>query len=468
MKSNNKFNNIRIHFIGIGGIGMSGIAELMFDLGYKIQGSDININSNISRLKKRGIIFYKGHNKANIKEINAAVFSSAIKKNNPELLECKRLKIPIVSRADMLGELMKFKKSIAIAGSHGKTTTTSLVGSMLDRGKFDPTIINGGIINSYSKNNRFGLSEWMVVEADESDGSFLRLPHQINIITNLDSEHLDFYKSKENLNNAFLNFINNIPFYGYSILCIESENLKKLSKKIKTRNIITYSINQKDSDVIIKTIKKNKKNTEFTLVFNKKIIKDFNKKIIFKSTLLGEHNILNATGAIIASLLVKVSISSIKKALVNFQGVKRRFTFLGKLGKAYIYDDYAHHPSEIRASFEIAKQISEKKIIVVFQPHRYSRTNYLYDDFIKILKKIKYLFILDIYPAGEKPIKKINSYNIVKQLNKTNKNVFYLKDIKLIRNKLNPYLNENNSIIFMGAGSITYLANSLFDKKNDK
>ena len=244
MKIKNELKKTKIHFVGIGGIGMSGIAELMFDLGYDIQGSDIVTNTNIKRLKKRGIKFFKGHKKSNIRKISAAVYSSAIKKNNPELLECTRLSIPLISRADMLAELMKFKKAIAVAGSHGKTTTTSLVGSMFDKANFDPTIVNGGIINSFSKNNRYGKGEWMIVEADESDGSFLRLPHQINIVTNLDLEHMDYYKSKDNLIRAFINFINNLPFYGYSILCIDNKNLKKISYKIKTRKIITYAKNQ--------------------------------------------------------------------------------------------------------------------------------------------------------------------------------------------------------------------------------
>ena len=225
MNDNNISKKIKIHFVGIGGIGMSGIAELMHDLGYAIQGSDISMSANIKRLQKRGIKFFKGHNKKNINNMSAVVFSSAIKKNNPELLECEKLSIPLISRADMLAELMKFKKSIAVAGSHGKTTTTSLVGAMFDKAEFDPTIVNGGVINSYSKNNRFGKGEWMIVEADESDGSFLRLPHQINIVTNIDLEHLDYYKTKQNIILAFKNFINNLPFYGYSIVCIDNLNL---------------------------------------------------------------------------------------------------------------------------------------------------------------------------------------------------------------------------------------------------
>ena len=227
----NKLNKIKIHFVGIGGIGMSGIAELMFDLGYNVQGSDISLNTNIKRLKKRGIKIYNTHKKNNIHNMSAIVISSAIKINNPELQECRRLSIPVITRADMLGELMKLKRSIAIAGSHGKTTTTSLVGSIFDNAKFDPTIVNGGIINSYSNNNRYGKSDWMIVEADESDGSFLRLPHEINIITNIDIEHLDYYKSSQNLFLAFEKFINNLPFYGYSVICTENINTQKIYKR---------------------------------------------------------------------------------------------------------------------------------------------------------------------------------------------------------------------------------------------
>ena len=464
---NKKFNKITIHFIGIGGIGMSGIAEVMFDLGYNIQGSDISTNINTERLKKKGIKFFSCHRKSNIKstkKISAIVYSSAISKNNPELKEAERLSIPITSRADMLAELMKFKKSIAVAGSHGKTTTTSLVGSIFDQANFDPTIVNGGIINSYSKNNRLGKGEWMIVEADESDGSFLRLPHQINIITNLDLEHLDFYKTKENLINSFYKFISNIPFYGYSIICTDSLNLRKLSKIIKTRNIITYSKNDKNSDIKILSIDKNKNFSEFKILVKKNIIDNIEGELIFKTNLLGNHNILNATGAIIASLLAKVPINKIKKSLKEFQGVKRRFTFLGKINKCSIYDDYAHHPTEINASYEIAKQITDKKIIVIFQPHRFTRTNYLYKDFIKSLSKIDTLFILDIYPAGEKPIKNINSMNLVNKINKINKNVFFFFYKTNLKKILNPYFEESNTIIFMGAGSITYMAHNLFKK----
>ena len=464
MKINNQLKKIKIHFVGIGGIGMSGIAELMLDLGYEIQGSDININSNIRRLKKKGIKFFKGHDKNNIKKISAIVFSSAIKKNNPELLECEKLSIPIISRADMLAELMKYKKSIAIAGSHGKTTTTSLVGSIFFQGGLDPTIINGGVINSLSKNNRLGKSEWMIVEADESDGSFLRLPHQINIITNIDLEHLDYYKSKKNLLLAFKNFINNLPFYGYSIICTDNVNLRKLFQTIKTRKIITYSRNQ-DSDIKINSILRNQQNTDFSLYIKKGIFKKVHGTYNFRTTLLGDHNILNAAGAIAASLIAGVPMNQISTSLNKFEGVKRRFSFLGKIKNASIYDDYAHHPTEIKASYQIAKQISREKIIVIFQPHRYSRTKILQNDFIKVLKTIDILFLLDIYPAGEKPIRDVNSKILVSKLKKMNTNTFYLKNQKQIRSYLQAYFDKDNTIVFMGAGSITHIAHNLFEKK---
>ena len=463
MKKINQFNKFKIHFIGIGGVGMSGIAEVMLDLGYRVQGSDVNLNSNIERLKKRGIKFFKGHNKTNIKNVSAIVFSSAIPKDNEEILESERLSIPLISRADMLAELMKSKKSIAVAGSHGKTTTTSLVGSMFDNANFDPTIVNGGIINSYSKNNRVGKGDWMIVEADESDGSFLRLPHQINIITNIDLEHLDYYKSKKNLITAFVNFINNLPFYGYSIMCIDNLNLKKLSKNIYNRNIISYSKNQ-DSDVKILTIIRSQNNTKFSLYFKKGCIENISGKFNFTTTLLGDHNVLNSTAAIIAALIANVPIKNIQDSLSSFQGVKRRFSFLGKIDKASIYDDYAHHPSEIKASYEIAKQISKKNIIIIFQPHRFTRTSILLNDFIKILKKIKILYVLDIYSAGEKPIKGISSKNLVNKLKNNNKNIYYVKSEKNLDLILKPYFEDDNAIVFMGAGSITHMAQNLFIK----
>ncbi len=449
-------NKIKIHFIGISGIGMSGIAELMQDQGYRIQGSDEILNENSKRLKKKGIKFFLGHNKSNIKSVDAVVFSSAIKKNNSEIIEAIKKKIPILSRADMLAELMKKKKAIAIAGSHGKTTTTSLVGNILNQGDLDPTIVNGGIINSLSKNNRYGKGDWMVVEADESDGSFLKLPHQISIITNLDVEHLDFYKTKENLIQSFENFINMLPFYGTSIVCLDDINLKSLIKKNRTRNIITYSIKNKNADVLIYNIIKNQTSTSFKLkIKNNKIINLSNYKFTLNS--IGNHNTLNATASIIASKLVGVKNIYINRALKNYRGVKRRFTYLGKKNLARIYDDYAHHPTEIAATLEAANNL-KSNIIVVFQPHRYTRTKILMNEFVDVLSKINNLIILDTYSAGEKIVKGAKSVDIHKRLLKINKNSVYINKISDLKKFLSNYTIKNNTIIFMGAGSISGIA----------
>ncbi len=447
--------NSKIHFIGISGIGMSGIAELMLDKGYSIQGSDISENDNTKRLKKKGIKFFLGHNKKNIKYAHVVVYSSAIKKNNPEIREAYIKKVPVLSRADMLSELMKNKKSIAIAGSHGKTTTTSLVGNIFNEAGLDPTIVNGGIINSFSNNNRYGKGEWMIVEADESDGTFLKLPHQISIITNLDIEHMDFYKSKKNLINAFEKFINLLPFYGTTIMCYDDKNLKLLINKIKTRNILTYSIKNKKADVLIFDIIQNKLKTSFKLKINNKIIHNSNYK--FTINAIGNHNILNATASIVAAKLNGIKNKDINNALKNYVGVKRRFSFIGKKNKSFVYDDYAHHPTEIAATLSAAKSL-KNKVIVVFQPHRYSRTKILIGEFIKVLSKVDHLFLLETYSAGEKIIKGATSKDIYSKILKKNKNTKYLKNIGNLNKLMKPHTMNQNTIVFMGAGSISSIA----------
>ncbi len=447
--------NSKIHFIGISGIGMSGIAELMLDKGYSIQGSDISVNDNTKRLKKKGIKFFLGHNKKNIKYADAVVYSSAIKKNNPEIREAYIKKIPLLTRADMLSELMKNKKSIAIAGSHGKTTTTSLVGNIFNEAGLDPTIVNGGIINSFSNNNRYGKGEWMIVEADESDGTFLKLPHQISIITNLDVEHMDFYKSKKNLINAFEKFINLLPFYGTTIMCYDDKNLKLLINKIKTRNILTYSIKNKKADVLIFDIIQNKLKTSFKLKINHKIIHSSNYK--FTINAIGNHNILNATASIVAAKLNGIKNRDINRALRNYVGVKRRFSFIGKKNKSFVYDDYAHHPTEIAATLSAAKSL-KNKVIVVYQPHRYTRTKTLIREFIKVLSKVDYLFLLETYSAGEKIIKGATSKDIFSKILKKNKNTTYLKNISDLNKLMKPHTLNQNTIVFMGAGSISSIA----------
>ena len=451
-----------IHFIGIGGIGMSGIAELMQNQGYVVQGSDISSNNNVRRLEKKKIKIFLNHKSSNLKNVSAVIYSSAIKKNNPEFVASKKLSIPLVSRADMLAELMRHKLSVAVAGSHGKTTTTSLIGSILEKGKKDPTIVIGGIVNSMLNNNRLGLGKWMVVEADESDGSFLRLPHDINIITNIDQEHLDYYKNMKNLISAFKKFATNIPFYGATIICLEDHNSKKLAEKINTRNVITYGINKINADLNIVKITTKKVDSVFLLKVKESKFKKYSGTYKFTLKLFGKHNILNAVASIGVGLLLRLPIYQIKNALKNYQGVKRRFTYLGKIKNASIYDDYAHHPTEIQATLEIAKHISQNKIIVIFQPHRYSRTKSLYSDFVKVLIKADYLFISDIYSAGEKPIKGINALKLVRDISqKGAKKVYYLNNLNNLHSSLSPFYEKKNLIIFMGAGSISQSANDL-------
>ena len=452
---NNK--KIKIYFVGIGGIGMSGIAELMHEIGYTVLGSDKIENDNVKRLKKIGINVKIGHKKKNVRKVNAVVFSSAINQKNPEIQEAKNKHIPIVSRADMLSDLMKNKKCIAVAGSHGKTTTTSLVGNILESGKLDPTIVNGGIINSLSKNNKFGKGKWMVVEADESDGSFLKLPHEISIITNLDIEHLDYYKTPKKLYSSFEKFIMNLPFYGISIVNEDDKNLKKIIQKNDTRKIVTFSLKNKKSNVFVNKIYFDNQYSYFTLNLNLSDDK-LSKSYSYKLKAIGLHNIYNATASIIAGLLVGVKNSFIKDALKNYIGVKRRFTHLGKVNLANIYDDYAHHPTEIAATLLGAKHIN-KNIIVVFQPHRYSRTKVLFNDFIKTLSKINKLYLLDTYSAGEKILKGFETKNIFMELKKKNRKVEYMSN-KNLNSIIYNETKKNNIIIFMGAGSISKIAHN--------
>lgn len=444
-----------IHFIGIGGIGMSGIAELMHDLGYLVQGSDIKKSSNVNRLLNRKIKVFIGHKKNNIKGVNLLVSSSAIGSNNIEIKSAINKRLPVVSRAEMLGELMRFKRGIAVAGSHGKTTTTSILGSILQQAKLDPTIVNGGIINSLSTNSRMGKGEWMIAEADESDGSFLLLPNEINIITNIDNEHIDYYKNIKSLFKSFKKFSSNIPFYGSSIICLEDDNSRKLANQITTRNIITYGINKKVADLNITSINYKNKKSYFNLILSSKVIKRKKRNFRFSLNQLGKHNVLNASAAILASLKIGIKIPYIQKALLDFKGVDRRFTFIGKINNTPVYDDYAHHPKEIKASIEIARMLCKGKIILIFQPHRYSRTNFLFDDFIKILKNIDIVVLGKIYSAGEKKIYNLDK-KLFKILKKTSKkNILRIDKQSELQKIIKPYFNKNNLIIFMGAGSIT-------------
>lgn len=450
-----------IHFIGIGGIGMSGIAEILFNLGYKISGSDITKSSNVDRLKKIGIKIFIGQKAKNINDVSIIVISSAIKEDNIELVAGALNKIPIVRRADMLAELMRFKKSISVGGSHGKTTTTSLISSLLEGAKFDPTVVNGGIIEAYGTNARLGKSDWMVVEADESDGTFIKLPSTYVVITNIDREHIDFYKTFDNLNRAFRNFVENIPFYGVAFICIDSPDAENLCKDIKYRKVITYGFNKK-ADLTVSNIKIIDYITYFDITVNKSHLskKRFIKNIAI--SLPGEHNIRNALAAISVALELGIKEQVIKNSLLNFKGVERRFSFVGSVNNIKIIDDYAHHPTEIKNTLKAAKLLCRGKLIVVFEPHRYSRIIDLYDDFINSFSDADFLYVTKIYSAGEKKIKEINEKIIVSSIRKTgHKNVYYFKDENYMENELSKIALNNDFIIFLGAGSISKKARSM-------
>ena len=453
-----------IHFIGIGGIGMSGIAEVLFSQGYEIQGSDLLNNSNTKRLKKKGIKIFLGHSPKNLKGVNIVVISSAIKNNNPELRFAKKNKILIYKRSDMLAALMKYNESIAVTGSHGKTTTTSLISSVLESASFDPTTIIGGIVNQYKSTTRIGKSNWMVVEADESDGSLIDLFPKIAVLTNINKEHMDFYKSYSNLKKYFFYFINNIPFDGVVIYCNDNLDLKKVLIKSKKKNKISYGLN-KDSDVRATNISINEKGSFFDINIKKTNLlkKETIKKI--KLNVLGKHNIQNSLAAVTVAKSLNISTNKIKNAFNKFKGVKRRFTLVSNFKGIKIVDDYAHHPEEIKATLELARNLKPNKIIVIFQPHRYSRFKNLYLDFKKVLKNCDQLYVADVYSAGEKKIKNISKEKFVFEMNKIKKN--FAKSLNNINYLPEIILNEADKgdiVIFIGAGDISKWVNDLPSK----
>ncbi len=444
-----------IHFIGIGGIGMSGLAQVMQTMGFKIQGSDQNKNKSTSNCLKSGIKIYLGHAKKNIKNATIIVKSSAIKKNNVEIKYAKKRKIPIYTRAEVLADVVSLKKNIIITGSHGKTTTTSLVAKILSDQKLDPTVINGGVINSFRNNAKLGKGEWAILEADESDGSFLKLPINYSIVTNIDIEHLDFYKNYKNLENAFIRFIEKTPPTGKSLICIDDDKIKKILTRIRNKNILTYGFH-KNANYRITNAKYKVNYSLFDLHYKdlnkkKKIIKNINLKLI------GEHNILNASAAIAVCLNLGVKIEIIKKALKNFSGVQRRMTKIFTKGKNDFYDDYAHHPTEISAILNgVRKVYNNRKILTVFEPHRYSRVTTLKDNFSKSFTKSDLVLICPIYAAGEKKKLNFNLNNFAKLISKNSKTqVVIVKNHKELTNFFKRNLISNEIIIGMGAGLVS-------------
>ena len=446
-----------IHFIGIGGIGMSGIAEILVNLGYSVQGSDIKKTHITERLSALSVKIFYDHDKENVSNCSVVVISSAIKNENIELSFAKQLGIPIVSRAEMLAELMRMKLNIVVAGSHGKTTTTSLVASIAEAGNLDPTVINGGVIKAYGSNARLGEGDWMVVEADESDGSFNKLPVTIAIVTNIDKEHLDYYGSFPNLKQAFERFISSVPFYGIAICCIDDKNVAKVISHVKDRKIITYGFSE-NADITIRNISVDEKGTRFDL--DDKITNIYLRD--FHLPMIGQHNALNACAAILAASNLSIPLKFIKDALGKFEGVARRFTRIGFFNGATIIDDYAHHPAEIKAVISAAKEIATRRIIVVHQPHRFSRLKSLFTDFSKCFRDADIVGITPVFAAGEPQISGFDSKTLINSVTRSGmQKVEYVENEVSFSRFLRNNCNKGDIFLTLGAGSITSWVNNL-------
>ena len=444
-----------IHFVGIGGIGMSGLSLIMKGKGFKVQGSDLSLNKNVERLKKEKIKIFIGQKKQNLKDATIVVVSSAIKKNNPEIIEAKRKNLPIIKRGKMLAHIVSLMKNIVVVGSHGKTTTTSLITSIFQTTKIDPTIINGGVINSINNTAKLGKSDWSILEADESDGSFIHIPPTYSIITNIDREHMDFYKSMEDLKKYFIEFIEKVPSFGKSFICLDDKINNELVKRLKGKNFYTYGVNSK-SNFLIKNIKRSMKFSEFDLQVNL----PNKKKVIIKKIripLLGIHNIRNSVAAAAVAITVGISVSDIKKGLLKFKGVQRRFNKIFTYNGVDFFDDYAHHPTEIKVVLEgVNKVYEEYDKICVFQPHRISRLKDLKNEFSFAFKDADTVILCPIYAAGEKIKLGFNYLNFAKQLIKNSKvKLFLVKDNIQLAKFLKKNIYGKKIVIGMGAGSIS-------------
>ncbi len=444
-----------IHFVGIGGIGMSGLAQIMKNMGFRIQGSDLSKNKNTNSCSKAGIKVFLGHSKKNVKNCSILVRSSAIKNNNIEIKYARAKKIPVYSRAEVLADVVSLKKNILVTGSHGKTTTTSLVSKILTDQKLDPTIINGGVINSFKSNAKLGKGDWAILEADESDGSFLKLPINYSIVTNIDSEHIDYYKSFKNLENSFIKFIEKTPPTGKSIVCIDDNNIKKILRKLKNKNIITYGEN-KNSNYQISNIRYRIDYSIFNLTYQDIKKKNVNIKNI-KLKLMGKHNVLNAAAAVTVCLNLGVNQNVIKGSLKKFSGVQRRMTKIFSKKNNDFYDDYAHHPTEISSILESVKNVyKNRKIISVFEPHRYSRIISLKKNFASSFKKSNIVILCPLYAAGEKKNSRYNHNEFAKLISKLSKTqVIIIENFKDLETYFKKNLMSNEIIIGMGAGLIS-------------
>jgi UDP-N-acetylmuramate--alanine ligase len=444
-----------IHFIGIGGIGMSGIAEIMHNLGYKVQGSDAAESANVKRLRSLGITIHVGHNPGNLKDAHAVVYSSAVKPGNVEFDAARALSLPLVRRAEMLAEIMRLRSCIAIAGTNGKTTTTTLVAALLDAGGMDPTVVNGGIINAYGTNARLGAGEWVVVEADESDGTFLRLPATVAVVTNEDPDHLDFYGTFDAMRDAFQRFVENVPFYGFAVLCIDHPEVQAMVGRITDRRMITYGLSPQ-ADARAVNVHFSEGMSHFDIVFTDRRKGTETRLDRLRLPMPGEHNVQNATAAIVVARELGVADAVIAKGLSEFRGVGRRFTKVGEVNGAAIIDDYAHNPFKIAAAVKAARQAYSGPIVAVVQPHRYTRLRDTFEQFATCLNDADVAVIAPVYAAGEPPIEGINRDSYAEALRAHgHRNVITIEGEEDLAAAVAPYVRPGAAIIGTGAGSIT-------------
>ena len=450
-----------VHFVGIGGIGMSGIAEVLANLGYTVTGSDVADSANVKRLRDKGIKVAIGHQADNIGGAHVVVVSSAIKRDNPELVTARAKRLPVVRRAEMLAELMRLKRCVAIAGTHGKTTTTSMVAALLDAGGLDPTVINGGIINAYGTNARLGAGDWMVVEADEFDGTFLKLPADIAIVTNVDPEHLDHFHTFDAVQDAFRAFVENIPFYGFAVMCTDHPVVQTLVGKLEDRRIFTYGENPQ-ADVRLADIMHNNGQSHFSVLFRDRDGKATHSIDTLMLPMPGRHNALNATAAVAVAHELGIKDDVIRKALGGFGGVKRRFTRVGEWNRAVIIDDYGHHPVEIAAVLRAARESAKGQVIAVMQPHRYTRLHDLFDQFCTCFNDADAVIVAPVYPAGEAPIAGADRDALVAGLRAHgHKQAIPLAGPEKLAGLIKELARPGDYVVCLGAGSITQWAYAL-------
>jgi len=453
-----------IHFVGIGGIGISGIAEIMNNLGYKIQGSDLSDNGNTKRLEAKNVKIFIGHDATNVQDASYVVISTAVKSDNPEVVAARENQIPVIRRAEMLAELMRLKCSVAVSGSHGKTTTTSLVACLFEAAGLDPTVINGGIINNRSTNAYLGQSDYLIVEADESDATFIKIPSTIGVITNIDPEHMDYYKDFDSLIAAFKSFIRNLPFYGFGVACIDHPVVRKLVEDVTERRIVTYGIDSDDAHILAYNINSDTYSSTFDIKLQ---LPNSRGRTTIEQIVIptpGKHNVLNALAAIAIGVELDFGIKIIQDGFKKFQGVKRRFTKICEYNGAEIIDDYAHHPVEINATLSTARAIAEQrkgKVIAIFQPHRYSRLENLFSDFSNCFNDAANIYITDVFAAGEQPIEGISGKTLSQAIEKTGAVSEFVTDSKDIAAIITSVAEKGDVVVLMGAGTITSWANAL-------